>query len=404
MTTPTRVSRLGDVIAAATARRCAGHHGDRLRAIILTGSLARDEATWRTDGRDAARILGDAEFLVVLGDRAPLPDPELVRALTSDLEADLASQGIRCPVTLSHVHAAYLHRLPPTIFAYELRACGRAVWGDPAVRSLVRGFTPSAIPLEDGWRLLCNRLVEHLDPISDGTTVDRRERALYRVVKLYLDMATSLLLFLGAYEPTYRGRAERLRTLAGQPRRGARHPFDLDSFAELVGACTEWKVNGGEWLPADEVSARAAVGRARQLWRWELVQLTGASPDLPDQALLDAWLERQPAGQRIRGWLHLLRKCGWHRSWRSWPRWSRLLRRGSPRHLVYSAACRMLFDPEPAEQDRDPRSFAEPARRAFCDDLPVVRTRPDGQRWLPSPEAAREIAWNYREFLVDTRA
>ena len=64
----------------------------------------------------------------------------------------------------------------------------------------------------------------------------------------------------------------------------------------------------------------------------------------------------------------------------------------------------MLFDPEPAEPDRDSRSFAGPARRPFCEDLPVIRTRPDRRSWLPAPEAAREIAWNYREFLVDTRA
>src|SRR6185295_7098903 len=107
-------------------------------------------------------------------------------------------------------------------------------------------------------------------------------------------------------------------------------------FARIVSACTEWKLAGGDGPAPEGVSWQGVIERARRLWRWELARLSGASSELSDHALLDVWLRCQPVTDRARGWLHVLRKCGWHRSWRLWPRWARLARRGSPRYLVYS--------------------------------------------------------------------
>lgn len=392
-------------IGAETARGCAEEYAGRLRSVILTGSFARDEATWRGDG-GKAKVLGDAEFLVVFADGAPLPDGERVRALTQQIESGLAARGIVCPITLSLVHDGYLRRLRPAIFAHELRTCGRVVWGDAAVLSLVPAFTASDIPLEDGWRLLCNRLVEQLEgvPGAGELSVNLAEPVLYRVVKLHLDMATSLLVFVGHYEPTYRQRAERLRDLAREQALSGGYPFRLEPFARIVSACTDWKLEGGDGPPPEASSWEGAIERARRLWRWELARLTGVAPELPDQALLDAWLKRQRALERARGWLHVLRKCGWHRSWRLWPRWARLARRGSPRHLVYSAACRLLFD-LPRVGTEGGAGIAEGGTwEGWWDDLPVIRPGSVQRRALRWEEAAREITWSYREFLVGTRA
>ncbi len=395
-------SALRVTIGSETARLCAEQYAGRLRSVILTGSLARDEATWRTDG-GKARVLGDAEFLVVLADGAPLPDAAHVQALTEHIESDLDTLGIVCPITLSPVHAVYLRRLRPAIFAYELRTSGRPVWGDATVLSLIPAFAGSDIPLEDAWRLLCNRLVEQLEAVP-GTrelSANLPEPVLYRTMKLQLDMATSLLVFVGHYEPTYRQRAARLRDLARQQAPGDRYPFRLEPFARIVSACTEWKLEGGDGPPPEGVSWEGVIERARRLWRWELARLSGVSPELPDQALLDAWLERQPALERARGWLHVLRKCGWHRSWRLWPRWARLLRRGSPRYLVYSAACRLLFELPRVEAEGSGGVPKGSAWEGLRDDLPLIRPQ---RQPLPWQEAAGEITWSYREFLVGTRA
>jgi hypothetical protein len=120
--------------------------------------------------------------------------------------------------------------------------------------------------------------------------------------------------------------------------------------------------------------------------------------------LFEAWLRRQPAADRARGWLHVLRKCGWQRSWRSWPRWAHLARRGSPRYLVYSAACRLLFELPRFEAEGPDETRDGGAWEGLWDDLPVIRPWASQRRALPWQEAAGEITWSYREFLVGTRA
>jgi hypothetical protein len=408
VTTHSQTSHAGALratIGSETARLCVEQHADHLRAVVLAGSLARDEGTWRTDG-GRSRALGDAEFLLVFGDRAPLPDARVVQKLADRVDAHLARLGIVSPVTLSPVRGAYLRRLPPSIFAYELRTSGKVVWGDATVLSLTPAFSAADIPFEDAWRLLCNRLVEQLEVASDVTepSTDFLEPTLYRTVKLHLDMATSLLVFLGSYKPTYRERAERLRDMARRQGQTGLYPFRLEPFARIVTACTEWKLAGGDEPAPEGVSWDGAIERARRLWRWELARLSGASAELPDHALLEAWLSRQPVADRARGWLYVLRKCGWQRSWRSWPRWAQLARRGSPRYLVYSAACRLLFGlprfgVEGGDQTRDGGAWEE-----LWDDLPVIRPWASQRRALPWQEAASEITRSYREFLVGTRA
>lgn len=392
-------------IGSETARLCAEQYAGLLRAVVLTGSLARDEGTWRTDG-DRSRALGDAEFLLVFADRAPLPSVRDVQNLMQRIDAHLAELGIVCPLTLSPVRATYLRRLGPAIFAYELRTSGQVVWGDATVLSLIPAFSAADIPLEDAWRLLCNRLVEQLEVASDvsAPSTDPSAPALYRTVKLHLDMATSLLVFLGSYEPTYRQRAERLRDLARRREQSEHYPFRLEPFARIVTACTEWKLAGADGPAPEGVSWEGVIERAHRIWRWEVAQLSGASPELSDRALFEAWLRDQPAADRARGWLHVLRKCGWHRSWRLWPRWVHLARRGSPRYLVYSAACRLLFDLPGLEVEGGDRTRGSWGWEGLWEDLPVIRPWAKQRRALPWQEAATEITWSYREFLVGTRA
>ncbi len=392
-------------VGSETARLCVKQYAGDLRAVILTGSLARDEGTWRTDG-GRTRALGDAEFLLVFFDRAPLPGAADVEKIAESIDSHLAALGIVCPITLSPVHDMYLRRLRPAIFAYELRASGQVVWGDATVLSLTPAFAASDIPLEDAWRLLCNRLVEQLEaaPEMSERSTDLPEPALYRTVKLHLDMATSLLVFLGCYEPSYRRRAERLRDLAQQQHQSDRYPFRLEPFARIVTACTEWKLAEGDGPVPEGVSWEGVIERSHRLWRWEVARLSGASPDLPNHALLETWLRCQPAADRARGWLHVLRKCGWQQSWRLWPRWASLARRGSPRYLVYSAACRLLFELPRLEGGCSDRADEGAGWEALWGDLPVIRPWANQRRALPWQEAASEITWSYREFLVGTRA
>jgi len=395
---------LAALICDEVARQILARHPHAVRAVVVTGSLARGESTVSTEASGAV-VLGDAEFLVVFADQTPLPGAEEAGTLASEIEHALRARGVACPITLSPVHSNYLRALRPHIFAYELRSCGRVVAGDPDVLAQIPDFGVSAIPLEDAWRLLCNRLVEQLE-IAPGQAPPR-----YRTAKLHLDMATSLLLFTGGYEPTYRQREARLRALRADSPADAL-PFPLGPFSERVSLCTRWKLDGSTEPP--DLPAADAIGHARRLWRWELARLTAIPtgtpnplrPDdlLPDHVLMDRWMHQQPLAEQARGWLYLLRRLGWHRSWQEWPRWSRLGRQGSPRYWVYAAACRLLFqlpDLQRTGGDLSPGSAEWTAIARALPVLPPAGPCIAGPAWWQLAEA---VAWNYRTFLVDTRA
>jgi hypothetical protein len=406
---PPRLSRLQArvLIVQEAVRLCYRAFPAAVRAIVLTGSLARDEAT-TTDEGCFRQVLGDAEFLVVFHDPDPLPTAAQAHTVRSAITAALLPLGVICRVSLTVVHQTYLRRLRPHIFAYELRSKGQVVAGDRDVLAGIPDFGASEIPPEDAWRLLCNRVIELFDGAAPGSATGEPPQpaaARYRTVKLYLDMATSYLVFIGAYEPSYRERSTRLRALVASRPHAAPEPFPLSAFTEAVDWCTRVKLQGPSTVSGDAASWHTlgdqALVHARRLWRWEVGQLTGRDPDASPRLLWQAMLRRQPVAARLRGWLYVLRQRGWQRSWRQWPRWLRLALRGSPRYLVYAAASELLFA-------RDPAGGFAPSQVSLWADirnvLPVVRDWPDPGGEETLRRLGADILANYHEFLENTRS
>ena len=401
------------IICKEAQRAFTEQYGGSLQAIVLTGSLARDEATW-VEQVNRRELLSDAEFLLIFHPTAALPAALHLDALRQNLEANLLQRGIACHVGLSAAHLTYLRNLRPAIFAYELRVCGQVVYGDAQTLSLIPAFSPADLPLEDAWRLLCNRMIEQLE-VADQL-LNRRDSlprsVFYRTVKLYLDMATSFLVFAGAYEPSYRQRAEKLAQLAAEEISEDRLPFPLAKFAERVTACTEIKLNAsrpsGPSAPAADSNFgftfwEEAVEYARLLWRWELANLTGTKTPSPNGDLLSRWIQRQRLAQRLRGWLYVVRKQGWHRSWRNWPRWARHAWGASPRYRIYAAASELFF--------QLPLLLQAPGQGPQAVDwdeigsrLPVRWAPPDCPGSVPWRGLAADVVRNYHEFLEDTKS
>jgi len=395
-----------DMICETTARLGRQVYHDRLRAVVLTGSLARNEATFVNDGQ-GWRLLGDAEFMLVFGERDVLPSDADLTVISRKIEERIRRDGVRAEVTLSALGPSYLRRLPPSIFAYELRACGETVVGDTEVLGLIREFTPGDIPLEDAWRMLANRLVEQLESVNE--LLEGRPTlssgAYYRTVKLYLDMATSLLVFVGRYAPTYAERAKILASLAEQQGHMTTWPFPLGPFADKVAACTEWKLSTADRGTVSRAFWEDAVDHARALWRWELARLQGGDANGSSAHVLMArWMQRQPVRDRLRGWAYVIRQNGWHRSWLRWPQWARLALAASPRYSVYAAACDLLFGIRSSEslvaKGSNGRSFWEELRRQ----LPVVTCPGPANGRPPWHDLATDVLFNYRKFLVNTRS
>jgi hypothetical protein len=244
--------------------------------------------------------------------------------------------------------------------------------------------------------MLCNRLVEQLEPLADTDSLAAPRLPApvrYRAVKLHLDMATSLLVFLGAYAPSYRERAEKLERFAsdGPPPSGL--PLPLLDLARKVAACTRFKLEGEPAACLDGWPAwREAVRQARDLWRWETSVLTGLPASTPDFLLWEGCMEAQPRAARLRGWVYAARAEGW-RAWRQAPRWARLARRASPRHCVYAAGTGLLFALAGS-------GGGDAALERLGAWLPLTR----GTGAVAVPALASDVAANYHRFLVGTRA
>jgi hypothetical protein len=380
--------------------------GTTLRSVVLTGSLAREEGSFsREDGR--WKLLGDAELLYVFKDAARLPSAAQIQTVREGIETNLSEQGLLCSISLSGAHADYLARMKPHIFAYELRTNGRVLAGDPDILSVIPAFPSYAIPLEDAWWMLCNRIVEQLETLSvcDLSTTRLPDDLSYRTVKLYLDMATSFLIFLGAYEPTYRERARRLRAIASSENRSPLPPFNLLEFSRWVDICTQQKLSSLGALESAQswVMWASAVRYARQLWFWELARIFEVTEPTDVRNAMQRWARTQPFVTRMRGWLYVLRASSWLKSYRQWPRWVQKVWIASPRYWVYAAAAQLFFclaetSPE-GLQKGDPQRNWQELREWLPDPRLSAANATSDWRGLGSA-----IAWNYHSFLEQTRS
>jgi len=396
--------QLRETICGVVEQECARCFGDRLKALVLGGSLARDEATIiRTE--ECRLVRGDAEFMLVFEKSTALPAAAALDAVRRRIESDLSVRKIKCKIDLNAEHPSYSQRLPPHISTYELKHCGRVIAGDEAILQLIPDYSAAELSREDAWRLLCNRLIEVLEYTDELSGEPRRfsQELQYRIVKLYLDMATSLLVFVGGYAPSYRQRRDAMLRLAARERNAEAFPFELGGFADLVATCTAEKLlpQGHDERRVD-LSLRTAIQTAHALWRWQLAQLVGTKSVSDDRDLFDQWMKVQPSWKRIRGWLYIVRACGWQWSYRFWPRWWGL-RKASPRDWTYLVASRLLFQAtEDVNSSQTCGVDANWASLSRC--LPVAKAtanQPASPSWK---DVARDVVWNYREFVMGTRA
>ncbi|HVB34131.1 MAG TPA: hypothetical protein VNJ52_07165 [Patescibacteria group bacterium] len=389
-----------ETIIREVVRECERRYTSALRAIVLAGSMARGEAAALAAG-DAISIPGDAEFLLVFRRRSTLAAPAEIGALGDRISRSLRSRNIVCPVHLSGVTPGYLRRLPAHIFSYELRMSGKVVTGDRNILTAIPEFQAREIERADAWHLLSNRMIEWLELLASAT--DRRQPDIalfYASVKLWMDAATSLLVFLREYEPSYQARAERLAALARAPQPSGL-PFPLQKLSAGVNAATSWKLMPEEsaaerlgWDFCDQARRYAGI-----LWCWEAAQLTGLDEaSAPLTFLRSSRLKKSP----WRGWLRTARECRRQHMREPRRRWWALGRWGSPRQCIYAVAAECLLrsgDFQPSAENGLVFELQAAKLRQF---LPVPEPPiKEGRGWRP---LVRELAWNYHEFVEKTRA
>ncbi len=399
----------GACIADTMRRWCVQSLGTRVEAIVLTGSLARNEATWQQTDH-GVQFLSDAEFMVIVKGKGEIPSPPLVTLICRGAEEELRNHGVLCKLSFGAVHEPFLLNLGATIFGYELLTCGQVIYGDPGIL-LNKAGSVAGVSQEDAWRMLANRTVELLEIVPEllENPGQLSEAAQYRLTKLYCDMATSVLAFKHEFIAGYQARADKLCDLQAQGRLSDL-PFGADWFVDMVRRCTEYKIRHC-WDGASPFTSRDSVQQAiaalRSLWVWELGQMHGITSSSPD-ALLKLHMQKQKLEDRLRGWAYVAKRRGMLDSLRHNWRWLRLLRFASPRYCVYAAgldAVSSLESPVSSAArcaDMGRLETWNSKLEAVSHWLPIadfpVRTAPDER------DIAEAILWNYREFLVETRA
>jgi hypothetical protein len=282
------IQRICDIVVA----ECKTIFGHRMISLVLTGSAARGEATiGKTE--EGWKLSGDVEFLVVVGRTSERADSRAVAQIKQQAAKKLRTQGVDVAIDIAVATPSYFQALPPHIFSNELRSCGKIVAGDLTVLGLIPKIAAQEISREDAWRLLCNRMIEQLSFVNDleNSTTELTPRLHYATVKLYLDMATSYLVFTGHYAPTYQERAVRLTALAAQSKERA--PFPLAKFASRVVECTSWKLSGDEETCNRSIEFwHEGISYMRRLWRWEMIQMTEGTSEVRKTTNAQAALSR----------------------------------------------------------------------------------------------------------------
>ncbi len=394
------VQAVRTTICDKTAAVCAQAYGSRLRALVLTGSLARNEATVVLQ-KDECKVLGDADFLLVFGQHAVEPKAAELNDLASEIEACLAPHGLSVAIGLASVRPGYFRSLPPHSYSYELRVCGSVVWGDAKILELIPRYSAAQLSREDAWRTLCHRMIELLGSMVDDNSSSPAlpESARYPAQKLCLDTATSYLVFAGGYEPTYAARSRRLSELARLANDDSGQPFPLTEFAKLISQCTTWKLQPGS---CDDLQLRdlldQVVWYACRLWRWEAAQLGGVDGHSDLGTLINAVAAQQSLPARVRGWISLLRRVE-----RITPHdcicWTKLIRRATPRYLIYWVAAELFFAPGGKLGKGEQLPGPEVAWAELRQLLPAVPGPNSNPSWQ---DLAVDVWWNYQRFLMGT--
>ena len=300
------LERLLDRVRESAAAPC-------VAGVLLTGSFARGEGTVIPQPRTNSRWLSDVECLVVVRGGI-ISKQEIDRSLRqiereSNSDCGNAARGIK--VELRAILPEGMLRLRPTIFTQELCEHSKLLWGDPAAIPVPHAPASGAsISRHDAFRLLNNRIIEQIavrSEYSDGTS-DSIAVA-YSLAKFWIDLGTSLSVFLGCYRPGYQSRQKPVEDAL------LAHPEILG--AEMSGQMISRFRNamaqklGQSGFPTGDLAGEfsEAVQIARAMWNWESQQLSGTSADTSDWRGIFARLSSlETAAQRLRDWVRILRQ------------------------------------------------------------------------------------------------
>jgi hypothetical protein len=275
-----------------------------------------------------------------------VPVREVDRALLNvarAINSDPPNRERRLRVGFNSILAPQIKRLRPAIFSREMLEHGKLLWGEPAALPLPRWWQERRvdIPLLDGFRLLNNRIVQQIDArwhYEKFGDVDVLHS--YTLQKFWIELATSLSVFLGRYRTSYRERREELTSYFKS------NPDFLGDTGRLLVArlsdAIEVKLGRVPPPPCSSEAFDEAARAAAVVWYWETDQLLlRNSSNAGWRSVLSRIRHVETYTQRIRDWARLLNRKSSSRELVG--DIGAALRAGSLANSVYAAACMLHF-------------------------------------------------------------
>lgn len=318
--------------------------------LVLTGSVARGEGTLIADPATGSRWLGDMECSLIVppGTSAQRID-RILHVVETQLNKDFTEQRRGLKTGLTRMTASQLGRLRTSIFNREFLEHAKLLWGTPSALPMPLWWVNGTreVPKRDALRLLNNRTIQQIAARMKQETLELEPlSAEYAINKFWIELATSLSVFLGCYRTTYRERQTAIENLlSSQP-----EIFGSEFSELLVSRLREaMAVKFGQTPrmlgPVDQRFDEVARAASR-IWYWETAQMLNVDPNDSDWRLVISRLRRlETASQRIRDWMRLLvRDRGLrHLTPYSIRTMKAALSAGSLANAIYGAGCLLEF-------------------------------------------------------------
>ena len=203
-------------------------------SVLLIGSLARGEATWREEN-SVKRLMSDIDFFIIHHGKRPDCDSltEKLYGIAGCMESEGTSKSVYIHYTL--VSAAKLRKSEHLLVTYDASVFGRLVAG-PDPKELMPVISGKSINPHDIRNILFHKLFDLLQDYHFFASHEDREVLEYRLVKSILDLQTVILYRMGFLETGIAARNTRLMSLDA-----------CKAFRPLFEYCIKRKMN----LPTD---------------------------------------------------------------------------------------------------------------------------------------------------------
>lgn len=278
--------RLDDIVELARAEL-----GDKLKTVLLGGSLARGEALGVSEGL-GLRLLSDLDmYFVADGEGA-----NLRQAINRYFGED---EFLVAPPDVAVVPLSFFADSASAMPTHQLAHAHRVLWGEPVqIRGARAADGRPDVDSRDAGELLFNRFVESLDPRME----EDLPRLMHRT-KEFIDAPMAWLGSIGEYTPDRVLQIQRMRELCSGWERAASERLEqaLQHWAACLRARDEGVVDRAR---LEQLAGESGGYPAWQDWTGGLAMalLTGGGTAVLESSLRDG-LDRPGLDEACRGWL-----------------------------------------------------------------------------------------------------